>query len=215
VKERELELDKLLADNPPESLPAAQFPLRHQDATTTQAPSLAQTSLRRGEPDIPFGAAAHASEIFPQGPHGAAPPATPAPDVALAQDHGRPKPKHDPLPELIRTLRQGDAAARARAADEAGKRGPRAAAAGPALLEDLRHPDPRVRASAALALGNIGAAADSAVPALVRALKDPSEDVQGSAAMALGRLGTPRARRAFRRYLRDQAGSLAQPGRKD
>ena len=257
AKERELELDKLLADSPPEDLPPAPAPLRRQGGTTTQSPAMAQASLRRGEPDLSLGAPTKASEAMPPGPPGAdvsapekpsisaagsgtrpeprpgiAPPAgapesfpksppgavpsgTPAPEVALAQDHGQPKPENDPLPELIRALRQGDALARARAADEAGKRGAKAAAAMPALLEDLKHPDRRVRASAALALGNIGKAADSAVPALVSALKDPSEDVQWSAAVALGRLGTPRARRAFRRYLRDQAGILARPQHTD
>ena len=112
-------------------------------------------------------------------------------------------------------MRKGDAPARARAADELGKRGARAASAVPALAENLKHANRRVRASAALALGNIGAAADPAVSSFVRLLRDPSEDVQSSAAVALGRLDTPRARRAFRRHLRDQAGALARPGRTD
>ncbi|MCX5795145.1 MAG: HEAT repeat domain-containing protein [Elusimicrobia bacterium] len=218
AQERNTELDKLLADTEPAMGPAPGIPESLPPGPPGAGPrdnaepaiALAGTSPRSG-PGPATVAAPNDPERLPPGAPGAGLRPAPPAETALAEDHGRPKPENDPLPELIKTLRKGDARARARAADEAGKRGAKAAAALPALLSNLKHSDRRVRASAALALGNIGAAADSAVPALVRLLKDPSEDVQSSAAVALGRLGTPRARRAFRRYLRDQAGSLARP----
>ena len=224
AQERYTELDRLLAgDEPafalnvpkavPETLPPGPPGPPLRDRAEPSVP-LAETGPRAGlhPGKVP---ASRTQESLPPGAPGAEPRPALAAETALAQDHGQPKPENDPLPELIRTLRKDDAPARARAADEVGKRGAKAAAAVPALVEDLKHADRRVRASAALALGNIGTAADPAVPALVRLLKDRNEDVQSSAAVALGRLDTPRARRAFRRYLRDQAGSLARPGKTD
>jgi hypothetical protein len=208
-QERYKELDRLLEGDEPETLPPGPPGPPLSERAEPSVP-LAETGPRAGlhPGEVP---ASRTQESLPPGGPGVAPRPAPAAETALAQDHGRPKPENDPLPGLIRALRKGDASARARAADEVGKRGAKAAAAMPALAEDLKHPDRRVRASAALALGNIGPAADPAVPALVRLLKDRNEDVQWSAAVALGRLDTPRARRAFRRYLRDQAGSLARP----
>jgi hypothetical protein len=133
-------------------------------------------------------------------------PATNGP--AIMPDAGTGKVSVDPLPALKRLLADADPRARARAADELGRRGTAAAAAVPALVAALKDRDRHVRASAALALGNLGSAADAAVPALVDALKRGPEEVAWSAAVALGRIGTPRARRAFDRYARQSAGDF-------
>jgi HEAT repeat protein len=138
----------------------------------------------------------------------------PAPETKGADfmtDAGTAKLENDPLPALLAYLKAPDAAKRARAADELGRRGtPEATAALTATLKDKA---PRVRASAAIALGNIGAAADAAVPALVAALKRGPEEVTWSAALALGRIGTPRARRAFARHSRESAGEFVKTKR--
>ena len=138
----------------------------------------------------------------------------PAPETSGAgfvADAGTGKMTKDPLPALLAYLKSADAAKRARAADELGRRGTPAAVT--ALTASLKDRVPRVRASAAIALGNIGVASDVAVPALVVALKKGPEEVTWSAAMALGRIGTPRARRAFARHSRDSAGELVRSPR--
>ncbi|MFA5139007.1 MAG: HEAT repeat domain-containing protein [Elusimicrobiota bacterium] len=122
-------------------------------------------------------------------------------DAGLAEDHGQ-KPSHDPMPELLKALRQGAEKLRCRAADELGKMGPSAAEAVPELLLAAEDRSARLRANAALALGNIGKPAEKAVPALIRLLKDPDADVRYSAAHALARIGTPKAKKAFDRYLK-------------
>jgi len=111
---------------------------------------------------------------------------------ALMKDAGGKKAAHDALPALLGALKRGDA--RARAADDLGHLGAKAAPAVPALMAALNDRSARVRASASLALGNIGAAHDSVVPLLTKALKDRSEDVRYAAALALSRIDTPEAR---------------------
>ncbi|MFH2205046.1 MAG: HEAT repeat domain-containing protein [Elusimicrobiota bacterium] len=110
--------------------------------------------------------------------------------------------RHDPLPELLRLLRGGNALQRLRAADELGRIGPRAAAAVTLLERAARDKNPRLRSSAVLALGNITAGTDAALKTLRRALNDEHLDVRYSAATALGRLGSPSARQTFNRHLR-------------
>jgi len=148
------------------------------------------------------------AESFPAGPPGLSDRAIRTAGAEIMPDAGTGKAESDPLPPLLKLLADPDPAKRARAADDLGKRGSRAASAGTALASALKDPDRRVRASAALALGNLGPAADSAVPALVAALRRGPEEVEWSAAVALGRIGTPRARKAFARYSRQSAGDL-------
>ncbi len=124
------------------------------------------------------------------------------------------KNKTETLPDLIALLGDKDAAKRARAADELGKRGADAAPAVEPLTKALKDSSPRVRASAALALGNVGAASDAAVPALVAMLRRGGEEAAWSAAIALGRIGTPRARKAFSKHARETAGELVRPAPK-
>lgn len=111
----------------------------------------------------------------------------------------------DALPGLLRALKQGDARTRARAADDLGHLGAKAAPAVPALMDALGDRGPRVRASAGLALGNIGTAHRSVVPLLTKALKDASEDVRYAAALALSRIDTAEARDAFSRHVGKEA----------
>jgi HEAT repeat protein len=90
-------------------------------------------------------------------------------------------------------LKSSDAAERATAADEMGRRGYRlrkeiADVLRPVLNSD---PDSTVRAAAGRALGRLGAR--EAVPDLVRALRDTSSDVRVVAAAALWRLPDPSA----------------------
>lgn len=121
----------------------------------------------------------------------------------IASDHGSP-PVHDALPDLLKTLKSGKLRRRARAADEIGALGEKAASAVPALMKALKDRSPRVRSSAAIALGKIGWASDPAVPRLIRSLHDKNPDVRYSASEALARIGTPAARKAFERYLRKE-----------
>lgn len=79
------------------------------------------------------------------------------------------------------TIKDGDAAARARAATALGET--RSADATPALVEALADGDANVRLSVVRALGRIGG--DGAVDALTRALGDRSPEVQAAAARAL------------------------------
>lgn len=115
------------------------------------------------------------------------------------------KAAYDALPGLLRALKQGDVRTRARAADDLGHLGAKAAPAVPALMAALGDRSARVRASAGLGLGNIGAAHESVVPLLTKALKDPSEDVRYAAALALSRIDTPEARDAFNRHVGKEA----------
>ena len=130
-------------------------------------------------------------------PKGAALPTHEAPETAapgLAPDAGIGKTAEDPVPALIARLALPDPRARARAADELGKRGLAAKQAVRPLRAALKDQDRRVRASAALALGGIGIGGMKVVTDLKRALRDPDEDVRFSARLALDRLGY----RAFR-----------------
>jgi HEAT repeat protein len=111
----------------------------------------------------------------------------------------------DALPVLLSALKHPDSRYRAWAADELGKMGADAETAVAPLSSALADTSPRVRASAALALGNIGPQSDGAVPALVNLLRDRSADVRYGAVVGLYRIGTPRARKAFRRHVREEA----------
>jgi hypothetical protein len=106
----------------------------------------------------------------------------------IVDDAGTGKPENDPIPELIKRLSSAEPRARARAADELGKRGAAALPAVPALRGALRDRDRRVRASAVLALGGVGGPVDGVKAELRRALRDGNEDVRFSAVIALRRL---------------------------
>ena len=92
-------------------------------------------------------------------------------------------------PPLIKVLREGDARARADAAEELGRIGPAAAAALPVLREAFKDPDAQVRLTAALAVAQVNPKERSAVPVLVAGLKDAAPEVRRAAAAALGKLG--------------------------
>lgn len=198
------ELDELLAssDRKPEAFSRSSAGFGDRPAPETSSAAYALTARaaapasgvkRPKDPTTP--------ELLPPAPAGFGD--RPAPETsgaALVEDKGTGKMANDPLPVLLAYLKHADAAMRARAADELGRRA--AAKAVPALTAALKDRAPRVRASAALALGNIGAPSDAAVPAIVAALKTGPEEVSWSAALALGRIGTPRARKAFERSLR-------------
>ena len=124
---------------------------------------------------------------------------------AIVADAGSGKAAHDALPGLLRALKTGDARTRARAADDLGHMGAKAAPAVPALIKALGDRSAPVRASAGLSLGNIGAQHESVVPLLTKALKDPSEDVRYAAALALSRIDSPDARAAFSRHVGKEA----------
>ena len=68
--------------------------------------------------------------------------------------------------DLIKGLKDPDAAKRKDAAMELGAMGPRARTAVPALTAALKDDSEAVRQAAALALGSMGPAANSAVPML-------------------------------------------------
>lgn len=198
------ELDDVLAasDRKPESMPAAPPGFGERAAPETSSAAFASV----GRAPAPVSGVRRqrdraTPELLPPGQAGFGD--RPAPETsgaAIVADKGTGKMKNDPLPVLLAYLKDVDAAKRARAADELGRRA--AVKAVPALTAALKDRAPRVRASAALALGNIGAPSDAAVPAIVAALKKGPEEVAWSAALALGRIGTPRARKAFERSLR-------------
>ena len=100
---------------------------------------------------------------------------------------------------------QADSGLRSRAADELGHIGAAAASAVPELMKALDDESQQVRSSSSLALGNIGPASRRAIPKLIRTLKDKSLDVRYSASLALSRIGTPEARKALKRYIREEA----------
>lgn len=112
-------------------------------------------------------------------------------EAGLVTDAGTGKPEIDPVPELIRRLASAEPRARARAADELGKRGPAALPAVPALRRALKDRDRRVRASAVLALGGVGGSVKGVGDDLRRALRDRNEDVRFSAVIALHRFRAP------------------------
>lgn len=198
------ELDDVLAasERQPETMPSA--PPGFGERAAPESSSASFISVGRAAPPGSFikGPRGPATpELLPPGQAGFA--ERPAPETsgaAIVADKGTGKMTRDPLPVLLAYLKDTDAAKRARAADELGRRA--AAKAVTALTACLKDRAPRVRASAALALGNIGAPSDAAVPALVAALKKGPEEVSWSVALALGRIGTPRAKAAFERSLR-------------
>lgn len=217
--ERLRELDTLLTleepgRRPPETMPPGAPGLPERPAPETAGADYARTDGRNA-PDARVAAppvakaAAPPPETLPGGAPGLPVRTTAHPEGPAIPAGPDAKIPADPLPALRRLLVDPDASKRARAADELGKLGGRAASATGALASALKDPDRRVRASAALALGNIGPKADSAVPALVAALKRGPEEVSWSAAVALGRIGTPNARKAFARYSLQAAGDLA------
>jgi len=122
--------------------------------------------------------------------------------LTVEDDHGRPSPKHNALPALLRRLKSKDQRARARAAEALGALGASGKPAIDLLRKALRDRSPRVRANAAIALGNLTRGSDEAVKSLARLLKDKHPDVRYSAAQALGRIGTPSASRAFHKSMR-------------
>ena len=125
--------------------------------------------------------------------------------AAIMKDAGAGKAAHDALPGLLRALQRGDPRTRARAADDLGHLGAKAAPAVPSLMKALGDRSAPVRASAGLALGNIGAERAEVVPMLTKALKDRSEDVRYAAALALSRIDTDEARAAFARHVGKEA----------
>ena len=199
-KERLKELDLLLE---PETLARPAGIPGHEDKGTGEPAELSSSReepVSKEESPQPLTGAPEPKLPRPQGPDGRVEKTVLA-DARLADDHGK-KPYHDPLPELIKALKEGPEKLRCRAADELGKRGSSAAEAVPELLLAAKGRSARLRASAALALGNIGKPAEKAVPVLIRLLEDPNADVRYSAAHALAKIGTPKARKAFARYLR-------------
>lgn len=216
-RERLKELDELLTPaekGEAETLPKGR-PAMSQRAEPDSAGAEFAGTPRAAAPKGSVAAKrAATAETMPASPAGFGERAAPETSGAdLAADAGTGKMAADPLPALLAYLKNRDAAVRARAADELGRRGtPEAVAALTAALKDEAA---RVRAGAAIALGNVGPAADGSVPALVAALKRGPEEVTWSAALALGRIGTPSARRAFARHSRESAGELVKtkPGR--
>jgi hypothetical protein len=209
-RQRLKELDALLSpdENSPENLPGAGSLLPRAKSPAAEVAALAPDQRSGPNAAVAAPRARSAAESFPAAPPGLPERVSKTSGAEIVPDAGTGKAETDPLPPLLKLLADADPAKRARAADELGKRGARAASAAPALTVALKDEDKRVRASAALALGNLGAAADAAVPALVAALKRGPEEVGWSAAVALGRIGTPRARKAFARYARQSAGDL-------
>lgn len=80
--------------------------------------------------------------------------------------------------DLVAALAAGDEAARLKAIDELGARGPQAAAAVDPLAKLCKDSSAKVRAHAVRSLGEIGPAAKPAVPAIADLLKDPDDSVR-------------------------------------
>jgi len=94
----------------------------------------------------------------------------------------------DALPDLVRSLKLRDPAARARAATALGRMGPAAKEAVPGLAAALKDRDLSVRAAAAYALGRIGPEAKPALPALEAAAREkPLREIATGAIEAIGR----------------------------
>lgn len=183
----------------PEELAALERLQRREERLRAEA-ATGQTDRAGVAPDL-LGRSTGPREGFPAGGAGLGrEPDAPA-EALLMTDAGTPVPEGDPVPALMVLLASKDARKRARAADELGKLGLRAAVAAYSLQLALRDADARVRASAALALGSLGASAETSVSGLVRALKDKSADVRASAALALARLPTDSARKAYLRHV--------------
>ncbi|WP_238602635.1 HEAT repeat domain-containing protein [Fimbriiglobus ruber] len=92
----------------------------------------------------------------------------------------------DPLPDLIRTLRNPSADARARAARALGRLGWLAREALPLLVNALSDTDPAVRENAAQAVGQMG---PEALPHITGMLSHEDKYVRRNAVWALGKLG--------------------------
>ncbi len=214
-RERLKELDELLTPaekGEPESMPKGRPGFGERATPDTAGADFAAVSRKKTATAAVALKSTQAAQTMPAAPSGFGERAAPETSGAdLVADAGTAKLENDPLPVLLAYLKDADAAKRARAADELGRRGtPEAISALSAALKDKT---PRVRASAAIALGNIGAPADASIPALVAALKRGPEEVTWSAALALGRIGTPRARRAFARHSRESAGEFVRTKR--
>jgi HEAT repeat protein len=93
------------------------------------------------------------------------------------------------VPALVDALRDGDAHARAAAAEDLRQLGETARAAAPALRAALRDSDVRVRIFAAAALGTIDPSDRHGVPVLTATLGSWDPDVRGEALAALAALG--------------------------
>jgi hypothetical protein len=89
------------------------------------------------------------------------------------------------VPELVKGLKDEEAAFRLAVVQTLGLLGPKAAKAVPALTEALQDSQATVRRYAAVALGKVGPIARQAAPTLVEALKDPDAEVRTAAALAL------------------------------
>jgi len=177
------------ARSAPEELPSpAGFP-RHAALDSILEESTAPVS-RPGVSLAMIGRSTAAPESFPR-PEGLRPrDHAVSPESLLVEDAGTGKAEHDALPALLRALKTGDANKRARAADQLGQLGAKAAPALASLMKALGDRSPRVRASSGLALGNIGTRHAMVAPLLKKALKDRSEDVRYAAALALSRIDT-------------------------
>jgi HEAT repeat protein len=101
----------------------------------------------------------------------------------------REKTESGPVPSIIKQLSNKDEEVRARAADQLGDFGPKAATAVPSLLTALNDTSPRVRGAVIHALGKIGPAARAAIPAVVAALEDPKSECRCEVPDAIQGLG--------------------------
>lgn len=106
-----------------------------------------------------------------------------------------PKPSKSTL--LIRSLKNGDPAARTNAATSLGYLAPPSNAAVQALIAALSDESKNVRRAAVKALGRLRI--QRAVPYLARALRDRDKYVAHSAAGALRKIGTAEARAALQK----------------
>jgi HEAT repeat protein len=110
------------------------------------------------------------------------------PKVAAQESAAEKAKGEEAFKKALDRLKSGDAAERAAAADEMGRRGYRLRKEISDVLRPLLNSDPdsTVRAAAGRALGRLGVR--EAVPDLVRALRDTSSDVRVVSAAALWRL---------------------------
>ncbi len=106
-----------------------------------------------------------------------------------------PAPRKEDIPKYINMLKTAkDAADRAQAADQIGRRGQILATDVKEAIEPLQNAlkkdsDARVRKAAAEALGNIAPEPEKTVPILIDALKDKALEVNLAAVFALGQYG--------------------------
>jgi hypothetical protein len=184
------ELDILLSAKAPETLPPGGPGLEPRAASAVEGHSAAAPE-RRALAAAPPRAPLPARESFPAAGPGIHHEQSEPGAASLVDDAGTGKPENDPVPELIKRLSAPEPRARARAADELGKRGAAALPAVPALRRALKDRDRRVRASAVLALGGVAGAVEGVDGDLRRALRDKNEDVRFSAVIALQRLQAP------------------------